>query len=385
MRHSGKSNYQGVMLALLVVAGVVSSAPQKKWKFDGSAQLQGGYESNLFRRPAVMDSGTGKYNPVEADGMIAGASECKAAYSASEKHRLQFSLGGDYTLFPKHLAADQAQLEARLEYRIRPIEQLNLKLAGDGGYHRLLAIDETSDGAADLYKYWQYDAGVDGGYVLMKMVALEARYLFTYKDFEEDSGQSLDNRQHEISAAIVPRFGHDQNQSITIEGSIVLKKYRELGSFDANALMVPTYPVRQYTYKTAMLEYKNDFGPVIWKIAERPRQRVDEFRDFYTYFENRLSTGLVISPTKSTKLAIEAAWRYRHYKVHEAARPGTNPKLLMQYVDGHVDFNQKIRRHLYLFAEYDLAERTTNTGYLSFHTYRDYTNHIVSGGVRVEW
>jgi hypothetical protein len=44
-----------------------------------------------------------------------------------------------------------------------------------------------------------------------------------------------------------------------------------------------------------------------------------------------------------------------------------------------------LTRRIALNAHYTLAKRMTNTGYRSFHTYRDYVDHAIVAGVKVMW
>jgi hypothetical protein len=354
----------------------------------GSVDLNGGYESNLFRRPDIMDTaagGAGRHNPVEGDAAIGGAARLKSVYSSNNANRFQVGASGDYCLYPRNTDANEGKFKGDLEYRWRPFKGLSLKINGDCGYVRRLGIDETSDGAVDLYKYWQYGAGPRIEFSPAKSFSTGGGYQFKYYDYNEpDSGQSLDNRQDEISITISPRFGEEYRNIITIEGAYLLKKYRELLSYDANADQMGSYPVRRYHFITVQVGYKRDFGIVIWQLSDRPRYRVDAFENFYTYFENQISSGLSFVFSDNTKIMLEGAWRYRYYMVHEAMRPGPNPNLIMQYVDANAGFKQRIWKSICLVAEYTLAVRRTNTEYLYDTTYRDYTDHTIKNGVRME-
>jgi hypothetical protein len=376
----------GVISGILVFSLPSISAPAEKFEFKGYTDLLGGYEGNFLRRPGVMDTGTGHFTEVIGDATLGGKAQMKSTFNPNPSNRIQLSISGDATVFPRYLEADEGQALADLDYRYRPVKFLSLKVTGGGGYVRKLAVDESSEGVAALYKYWQLAGGAKIEFSRSKVFSASLGYEFTDKDFEEsDSGQSLDNRMHEVTASVVPRFGHGRKNAITIEASYAVKKYQELLSYDVNAMQLPTYPSRTYYYYTLLVGYKRDFGPVVWGIEERPRYRIDTFEDFYTYFENSVVSNLSISFSENTKLTLDGGWRYRDYAVHEAARPGPNPKLVMQYYDADAGFKQRLWKPVFFVAGYTLAMRTTNTGYLSFHTYRDYINHIANAGLRAEW
>jgi hypothetical protein len=378
----------GMLLALATVGidAKDNSFNKTKWNFDGSLQTAGGYESNLFRRPDYMDTGSGRFSTVESDALFFTALNGRAAFIPSKEHKFQAGLQGDYTLFPQHTSSNESMIESMIEYRFKPDSRFNLRMSGDVGHFERLAVDESSDGAADLYRYWQYEGGVAAESEPLNWLEIDASYLWSNKDYaEKDTSQSLDNFQHEMVLGIGPHFGKDGKQSLMLEGSVMLKRYQELGSYDANGLKLDMYPVRRYNYYSVALIYKNDFGPVVLTLAERPRNRIDLFRDFYTYFENRLYLRVQTNLSKRMKLDIETAWRYRKYKVHEAAQPGVNPKLIMQYIDAGAHFTRKLTKHLCISADYTTTIRLTNTKRPSFHSYRNYYDHVLNAGIRYDW
>jgi hypothetical protein len=373
----------------LALAVIGASAPDTSgpWKIDGAASVHAGYESNLFRRPAIMDTGiTGPYSPVEADMLTRAAGRVKVGYTANERHRLSAGVLGDYTLFPNHLSADESQIEANVEYRFRPVPSLTMKLVGDGGFFHQLGVDENSDGVS-LYKYWNYDAGARGNWQPSKALVVEAEYWFTFRNHIDDA---LDNIQHAMTLTVKPSIGKGRRTTITMQGEARFKNYFDLGSLnDSGKTRTDTtnnpYPLRKYQYYTGTLGIAHDFGVLTLRLEERPRSRIDAFQDYFTYFENKASAGFSIDLHKKTSIDADGGWRYRTYKVHTAARPGVNPLLVMRYFDLDIDASHKLTRRIALNAHYTLAKRMTNTGYRSFHTYRDYVDHAIVAGVKVMW
>lgn len=374
------------VLIAMSISQVINAGSSRKVKMWGSTTLNGGYKSNIYRQPEVMDTGTGKYNPVQGDAVISAESWVYITYKANRTNKFQFSLNGDYDLFPRYTQANGGGFQGGIEYRYKPVKSFNLKLVGDAGYTRRLSFVEAEGGEFGLYKYWTYSSGPKIELMHSKSFSLGAEYLFTYKDYEgSDSGQSFDNFQHNVNLCLSPRFGNKLNNIIIIDGSYIFKKYRDRLSYDDDGNQIPDYPLRKYHYYTLILGYEHDFGTVAWNFKERPRFLVDAFEDFYTYFENKISSGLKFHFSKGPDISVNGAWRYRYYIVHEAKRPGINPNLVMRYVNFDAGIKQKLWKKIFLTAEYDLQVRKTNTGYLSYVTYRDYTVHTVKVGVRVEW
>lgn len=381
-------NKRILLCALIAIstARLIEASDSRGVDIWGSANLDGGYESNIYRQPDIMDTGTGEYNPLQDDAVISAESWLYIAYEANRANRLQFSANGDYDVFPRHTQANGGRLKGGIEYRYQPVKSFNLKLSGDVGYTRRLSFTETDGGDFGLYKYWHYSAGPKIEFKPSKSLSLGVGYQFLYKNYEEpDSGQSLDNQQHRVVLRLSPRLGSKRNNIINIEGSYKLKKYRDRLSYDADGNQMPDNPLRTYHYITLGLGYEHDFGPVVWEIKERPRYRADAFEDYYTYFENKVSSGLAFHFSKGPEITIIGAWRYRYYTVHKAKEPGINSNLVMNYVDLDAGLKQELWKNIFLTADYDFKMRRTNTGYLSYVTYRDYTGHTIKGGVRVEW
>ena len=381
-------NKRILLCSLIAISTVqlIGASPSRALDIWGSANLGGGYESNIFRQPDIMDTGTGQYNPIQDDAVISSESWLYIAYEANRANRFQFSVNGDYDVFPRNTQANGGRLKGGIEYRYQPVKSFNLNLSGDVGYTRRLSFTETDGGDFGLYKYWHYSAGPKIEFKPSKSFSLDAGYQFFYKDYQEpDSGQSLDNQQHRIVLNLSPRFGIKRNNIINIKGSYKLKKYRDRLSYDADGNQMPDYPLRTYHYYTLALGYEHDFGPVVWDLTERIRNRKDAYANYFGYIENKISSGLEFHFSKGPEISVNGGWRYRNYPVYKAKAPGINPNLVMKYVDFDAGLKQELWKNIFLTADYDLQVRRTNTGYLSYVTYRDYTRHTIKGGVRIEW
>jgi len=292
----------------------------------------------------------------------------------------------DYQLLPRYTDANQGQAEAGFEYRLRPVKPLTLKLLGSSGYTNKLGVDDGV-GSTKLYKYWHMDANPHAEYSPPKSFTYKFDYKFSRLDYKDtDSSPSLDNHQHELRAAFEPSFGEDYRSSINIEGTYLLKNYQTLGSYDSTGTYFD-HPLRTYHYVSIELTVKHDFGPVVAKVAYRPRSCTDAFADFYSYSEHRIYGNISGTLPSNTSFALDGSWRYRHYPVHTAPQPGTNrdPDLVMRYFDYSADIEQPIGKRLSLFAAYAMTLRRTNTGILYFYTFRNYTDHEVRAGVRYGW
>lgn len=374
-----------VLPLLLLAMYLHAAAASKKLDVKGSAEAFGGYESNILRGDDNMKQppslGGRSFNPVKQDGTLGGAVKLRPTLTINKVHRVAVTLDGDYQLFPRYSEANQGQAEAGFDYRVRPIKPLTLKLLGNGGYTRKLGVDEGTE-ATKLYEYWQIHAGPRAEYSPSKSFTYKVFYQFSLLDYNDtDTARSLDNRQHEISAAFEPSFGQDYRSSICIEATYLNKNYLTLGSYNDSGAYF-NRPLRTYHYVTIELTFKHDFGAVAIKAAYRPRYRTDAFADFYSYSEHRLSGGIAGKLPSNTSFSLDGSWRYRHYPVHTAAQPGNgqDPDLVMRYLDCSADIEQPMGKRFSLFAGYDLTVRRTNTGVLYFYTYRNYTDHEVKRG-----
>lgn len=386
--HSRRSS-NIIFIIVFLFSGVCSFA-KELYEFKGNIGIYGGYESNLYRNTHNMEYppslGGASYDPVIGDGVAGTEIKLRTALNINEIHRLLFSLGGDYQFYPRHANANQGQANAGIEYRFRPIGTIILKLPCSGGYIRKLGVDEGSD-ETTIYEYAALDAGPRFEFSPAKRMKIKAGYQFSLRDYRAiDSVTSLDNNQHEFSVAIEPHFGAKRNNTVGIECAYLLKKYTKLGSYSSTGTLYDSL-LRTYHYATVELTYKHDFGPVQLIVGYRPRYRADAYEGYYTYFENRLSSGISAELKSETSINIDAAWKYRHYLVHSAAQQGTGdePDLIMRYVDLSANAEHKLGKRISLFARYELTLRKTNTGIQYFHTYRDYTVHQINAGIKYAW
>jgi hypothetical protein len=373
---------------MLFNAGIAKT--DKKIDFKGKCSMFSGYESNLLRKPDIMYPDS--TNPVENDGFFGGSAELETSMKINKSNKLALIINGDYAPFFNHKQATSGQFNTQLDYRCNISDNITFNLLPDGGYVSKLAIDETSDGDASLYKYWHY--GIKSNVTIQpsKNLSFKGYYQFDYNDYEDSViTSSLDNNQNEIAASIICKTGKNLNNIFSLYLSYLHKQYRTLLSYeyDSNMKAHIAGTIRSYNYFTAELEYKHDFGPVEWNIAYRPRYRVDLYKDFYTYTESRIRSGIDGKLPSRTSYNLSAAWRFRHYTVHTAEQPGSdpfiNPDLTMKYIDLSAECEQRINKIFSIFATYQLTLRRTNTGVLSFKTYRNFTDHIISGGISVKW
>ncbi len=382
----------GQALTLLLSMHILSTAAGNQLDVKGSAEVFGGYESNILRNDHNMTlppkDGGGTFNPVQQDATMGTAVKLRPIRTLSDVHRIAATFDGDFQFFPHYPKAKQGQVEAGFEYRARPVRPLTLKLLGNGGYKRKLGVDEGTE-TTKLYEYWLFNTGPRIAFSPSKAFTYKASYKFSFLNYlDTDNSQSLDNGQQEISVAFEPSFGPDYRNTIDIEGTYLNKQYRTLGSYNDTGAYLNS-PLRTYHYMTIELTYKYDFGDIVWKAGYRPRYRVDAFEGFYTYFEHRISSGVSGELPSQTIFSIDGSWRYRHYPVHTAAQPGNDkstwPDLVMRYFNCSADVEQPLGRMFSLFVGYDMTLRRTNTGKLYYYTYRNYTDHEIRAGVRVGW
>jgi len=373
-------------LATSVLIGIAFSSLTARAELGGSIELDGGYQSNIFRRPSALDTGTGIFDPSEGDGMMGGNAQLQFLQPFNEAHRIKLGskMGGNF--FPAHSSSSESELEGSAEYRFRPGPSFNLRLLGSGAVKRQLTVDETVDEAAALYQYMESVGGAKAVYSPSKIFSCEGSYAFTQLDYKEPLlGQSLDNQQNEITVGLAWRTGPGLQNSLRLNGAYLLKAYRALLSYDANGTQAPNYPARTYHYFTVELEFKSKRDAWLWKFSERPRFRKDAYAGFYDYIENRLSAGIDINAMDKWSFSPDVAWRFRFYPTHEALRPGPNPNLMMNYIDAGLKIKRSLGKNFSLSASYDLALRLTNTGYDYLRSYRDYADHTVLLGAELEW
>jgi len=375
---------------ICMIAAAFSVYARESINFKGDVELFGGYESNIYRNTHDMQyppsAGGQSYDPVTSDAVGGGALKAKATVNINRSNRLTGIIKADYQAYPGNLYANQGEADGEIEYRLVPTPVLAIRLPFRAGYIRKLGIDESAD-ETNLYEYFAIDAGPRLEISPANNIDFDARYQFSWRDYRNvDTVAPLDNIQTEISLHVEPRFGRNLDNSVGLEIAYLFKKYSELGSYDSSGVLHST-PVRSYHYVTLELSYKHDFGVVIWKIAYRPRYRRDPFEGYYTYIENRFSSGVSAKLKSNTTIDFDGAWRYRHYLVHTAAQPGTGqePDLVMHYFDISASVEQKIAKRLSLFAEYNLLSRNTNTEVIYFHTYRDYADNLIRAGIRFGW
>jgi hypothetical protein len=356
----------------------------------GNIGFFGGYESNIFRNTHDMEYapslGGGAYDPVTGDGIAGWEIYSRSDINLNKTNRLTLSFNGDYQLYPHNMSYNQSQGKGEIEYRLRPKKTITLKFPVGGGYIRKLGVDEGSD-ETTLYEYWALDAGPRVEIIPFNKISMTTGYTFSLRNYQETgTTTSLDNTQHEISLAFEPIFGAKSNNTLIIESSYMLKKYLELGSYDSSGILYEA-PFRTYHYGSAEITFKHDFGFIKWNIGYRPKLRADAFQSYYTYFENRISSGITADFKSRTSLSVNGAWRYRHYPVHPAEQLGTaaDPDLVIRYFDLSTRAEQMIRKRISAYIEYDLKLRRTNTGIPYFHTYRNYTDHTIKAGTSVSW
>ncbi len=375
---------------LTVLLNAVLAGTESKVDLKGKFSLFSGYESNLFRKPSIMYPDSS--NPVEHDGFYGGSADIQASIKMNRRNQISLQIDGDYAPYFNHKQATSGQFTATLDYRCNLTNILTFNIQPAGGYTSRLAIDENSDGDANLYKYQHY--GIKSKIYVdpSKAVSLRGYYQFNFNDYEDSViTSSFDNNQNEAAVSIIYKTGKNLNNVISLDLSFLHKQYTTLHSYEYDSSMktrIAKSP-RSYNYFTAELEYMHDFGPVEWKIAYRPRYRIDLYKDFYTYSESRIRSGIEGKLPSKTKYSLIGAWRYRHYTVHTAEQPGPdpsiNPDLVIKYFDLSIEGEQKLNKIISLFTAYQITLRRTNTGVLSFKTYRNYTDNIVMGGISVKW
>lgn len=348
-------------------------------EFGGFGKIGTGYASNILRQPEAMDTGNGVYNPVHGESEING----EGLFRISSGNRFKMLLRGGTDVYPGHIAANEYWGDARMEFRFQASPAWKFKLSGSNGYYRRLGIDESGDGAPNLWQYWELGLGLKTEYQPSKRLNLNAEYDFAYEDHHErPPEESLDNRRHEFSLSALPRFGAKGRHRIILKTTTAFKTYYQLLSYDSSGRQTAGYPSRQYQYFSIETGYQREFADGLWELLYRPRFRLDPFEDYYSFYENGFLGKAIFNFPHSIRLGLEGSWKNRSYSVHEAYRPGPNPKLVMSYLDWGILCSKKIGKPLLVEAEWTFSRRETNTGYLYLHGYRNYACHDVRTAFR---
>jgi len=308
------------------IALLFTTSKASELRLDGYTQLGLGYGSNILRQPSVMDTGKGLFNPVKGEKELSGEGLLKI----SSGTQLRMTLHGAATLYPNNSAADEYQGDGRMEYRHPLSQTLNIKFSGNSGYYRRLAIDESGDGEPNLYHYWKNGVGFRIAHQTTRMINIQAECGLTYENHREQPLlPSIDNHQSEISLAMNTKIDSKEHHQLILNGSLGYKSYSTLKAYTSQGKQYDANPLRQFQYLAFIAGYQGEFPIATVELQYEPRKRTDIFQDFYTYFENGIASKVNFRLPKDTRLGIEGEWRKRSYLVHEAFRPGPNPKLVM--------------------------------------------------------
>lgn len=372
-----------MVLSLSMAAGAMAA---DTFRFNPYGEAYYGWNSNIFKSPDLITTGTGDINPVVSDSFIDSSIGLKLMYKPTNEDRFRLEYNSDFLNYLYRSVNNNYDHTILLSYD-RKLGDASLKIKADADKALKTETDAVGVELTRLYSYYKAMAGVEAGYEFTEGISAAAGYAFRKKDYDEAAGlTSLDYLQHEIKL-------ESSNQILKGELSAVLEAdlrgYGEYPASDASGNTSAAYPKRQYNYYIGKLGY--DF----WFDGRKKGSKVgleytgqvrdDAFEDYYTYTENGVDFRILAQATDALEIKAAAGFKFRNYQVYRASVPGPNPLMMKNYYSASVEAKYVFNEHVELSGGYEFDWRDTNTENNWYVSGRDYMVHELRAGFKAQY
>lgn len=378
-----KKNY------LLIVSVFILFSYSKlygQFQFEPVGLVSLGYEDNVFHAPDILLDNLGNYIP-ESDLII---SDMFLDYGynlgfnyKTKKHLFHVDQGFWGRNYFDYNQLNQYVLDLKLKYKYAFSKHFATGVIYDISKNKKIGTSALGDELLQKFSYLKNDVEILFDYEITRNTDIELAFSWYNKDYEKDS-------------AVVPldantfgtdfKFAQDLNSgnyksTLNLKINYAMRKYSDLRALDASGNSNPDYPLRDWRYFGAGLEYKIDhignfaFVPYYWYDS-----RKDQFEDYYSYKSNEMGLKIYL---KSDKFNLKLVPFYSIVKYDVKKAPGpdaTDPLLVYEYFDIDLQMNYLLFKGTNLTFDFNTSNRNTNTLSESMTTRRDYKSYEIMVG-----
>ena len=355
-------------------------------EFELEFNLQGGSEYNIFKSPdELIDKSSG--NALPKDSLIFSDLYYDMGYDVEYKFRNKknrIRLGSDfwYRDYLDYTDLSQGRFSAFAIYQ----KKLSSKIWIGGQYKfrwsNRIGTSVTGDLLMRSFKYYANSGRLFLDYKASKKVEMSALIDYDYKTYyDEQFVDPLDHADLELEYDLNYEFIKDNELNIQLSWRD--RNYFEYHSIDSAGKYIDTYPLRNFKYYAAKIDYN-------WTAVKRLRinpgikvkRRVDAFQDYFSYWSYGADIRLRYY-WSDFYLSLYASYNQMEYDIREAfSSLEQNPKLVYDYYDVKLLFRYDVNDQWRLYIESVLDTRDSNSDLESFKTRRPYQNFTSLIGVQ---